>query len=649
MDDHIVLEPLNWELRMRPRRRTGLATILFASLLALTFAMSFTAPANGQDASSLSVEQQLADKYAPYMSLKKEKSVCDSNAEQYLPITVDIVLNNPDVTLRNEDGDVVKVAPSAQDMANLPAGYYLDYPGTPRDPKCTYAKWFQKIKGDNPPSTYAHVINDGEGHIVVQYWFFYVFNNFNDTHESDWEMMQITFDANSVEEALQIEPTSVALAQHAGGETSEWGSAKLQMKDGHPVTHSASGSHADYYADDIYLGWGDNGTGFGCDITTPPSHVILLKAILVPDKPDPTGPFAWATFGGRWGEKQPAVFNGPPGPNIHKQWDNPVEWEDGLRDSSLTVPTTKTPGPDPGTVFCTITKYGSWPLIHAQANPRLVGAIVATIVLLLISMFIAGKHYFREATDLYVRHIRILLPIGLLLIPIGIVANFLQYLLINYPPGEEVFEVMNKTPGAKLLAAVFIGGLQHFVGVILVAPAVTLAVERVIHGKPISVSSCYRDSVRFFWPLTRALFRVILYISLLAATVIGLPFAVHRTVRWIFTPQAVVLEGSEPKQARFVSANLVIHRWWRTAFATLFFLLIALAPGPLVGLVLLIVGHQSISFANTVASFVFAVFLPISVIGFTLLYFRLKETERTPAPAPEPAPVLPDGSVAAPG
>jgi hypothetical protein len=237
----------------------------------------------------------------------------------------------------------------------------------------------------------------------------------------------------------------------------------------------------------------------------------------------------------------------------------------------------------------------------------------------------------------------------LLLIPIGIVANFLQYLLINYPPGEEVFEVMNKTPGAKLLAAVFIGGLQHFVGVILVAPAVTLAVERVIHGKPISVSSCYRDSVRFFWPLTRALFRVILYISLLAATVIGLPFAVHRTVRWIFTPQAVVLEGSEPKQARFVSANLVIHRWWRTAFATLFFLLIALAPGPLVGMVLLIVGHQSISFANTVASFVFAVFLPISVIGFTLLYFRLKETERTPAPAPEPAPVLPDGSVAAPG
>ena len=274
---------------MHPQGRAGFITILFASVLALTFAMNFTAPANGQDASSLSVEQQLADKYAPYMSLKKEKSVCDSNTEQYLPITVDIVLNNPEVSLRNSDGDVVKVAPSAQDLANLPAGYYLDYPGTPRDPGCTYAKWFQKIKGDNPPSTYAHVINDGEGHIVVQYWFFYVFNNFNDTHESDWEMMQITFDANSVEEALQIEPTSVALAQHAGGETSDWGSVKLEMKDGHPVTHSASGSHADYYADDIYLGWGDNGTGFGCDITTPPSHVILLKAILVPDNPTRPG------------------------------------------------------------------------------------------------------------------------------------------------------------------------------------------------------------------------------------------------------------------------------------------------------------------------------------------------------------------------
>jgi len=277
----------------------------------------------------------------------------------------------------------------------------------------------------------------------------------------------------------------------------------------------------------------------------------------------------------------------------------------------------------------------------------LVGAIMGTILLMLISMFVAGKHYFREATDLYARHFSVFLPVGLLLIPIGVIANFLQYLLINYPPGEQVFEVMNKTPGAKLLAAVFIGGLQHFVGVVLLGPAITIAVARVIQGKTISVSSCFLDSVRFFWPLTRALFRVILFISLLAATVIGLPFAVHRTVRWIFTPQAVVLEGSEPKRARFVSADLVIHRWWRTAFATLFFLLVAIAPGPLVGIVLLIAGRQSISFANTAASLIFAVFLPISIIGFTLLYFRLKLTERTSAP--NPAPVVPEGAGVAQG
>src|SRR3954447_15405974 len=185
---------MNREPRMHPQSCAGLIKLLFAGVVALALAMGFTSPAYGQDAGTSSLEQRLADKYAPYMSLKKEKSICDSNAEQYLPITVDIVLNNPDVTLRNADGDVVKGAPSAQDLANLPAGYYLDYPGTPRDPGCTYAKWFQKIKGDNPPSTYAYVINDDDGHIVVQYWFFYVFNNFNDTHESDWEMMQITFD-----------------------------------------------------------------------------------------------------------------------------------------------------------------------------------------------------------------------------------------------------------------------------------------------------------------------------------------------------------------------------------------------------------------------------------------------------------------------
>ena len=629
---------------MRSHRCVAPGFVFFAMLMTLAFGL--VPSASGQDVVT-PAEQQLADNYAPTMSLKRGKGVCDSNAEQYFPITVDIVLNNPEVALRNEDGDIVKMAPSAQDLANLPAGFYLDFPGTPRNPGCTYAKWFQKIKGDNPPSTYAHIVNTGDGHIVLQYWFYYIFNNFNDTHESDWEMLQLTFDASSVEEALQKDPSIVAFAQHAGGETAEWGDPKLTLIDGHPHTHSSSGSHADYYADDIYLGWGDQGTGFGCDITTAPSDTVRLKAIVVPDNPDPAGDFAWATFGGRWGQKEPMVYNGPPSPNVQKKWADPLEWQDGLRDSSLTIPTTKTPGPDPGPFFCTVVKWGSWPIIHAQANPWLVGTIVGSIAALLISIVVAGRHFYDEAIALYVRNIRLFLSIGLVLIPIGIIASVLQALVVNYPPGEWIFELMNRTPGARLLAAVFIGSLQHLIGLLLVGPAVISAVNAITHGKPATLRTCYDDALRWFWPLLRALFRVVLIISLLAATVIGIPFAIHRTIRWIFTLQVVMLDGVEPRMARVASTKIVIHRWWRTAFSTLFFILMAIVPGPLIGVVLLIAGHKSVEFANFASSLVYAVALPLSVIGITLLYIRLKETERTPTPAPSPQTASPNAAPAA--
>ena len=47
------------------------------------------------------------------------------------------------------------------------------------------------------PTVYAHVAKDPDypGKVALQYWFFYPFNDFNNTHEGDWEMTQLVFDA----------------------------------------------------------------------------------------------------------------------------------------------------------------------------------------------------------------------------------------------------------------------------------------------------------------------------------------------------------------------------------------------------------------------------------------------------------------------
>jgi len=44
---------------------------------------------------------------------------------------------------------------------------------------------------------YAHVFSDPDdpATLVLQYWFFYLYNDWNDRHEGDWEMIQLFFDA----------------------------------------------------------------------------------------------------------------------------------------------------------------------------------------------------------------------------------------------------------------------------------------------------------------------------------------------------------------------------------------------------------------------------------------------------------------------
>src|SRR5690606_22224033 len=100
------------------------------------------------------------------------------------------------------------------------------------------------------------------------YW---VYNHFNNLHESDWEMIQFTFEADSIEEALTQDPAQVSFAQHGGGESADWDGDKITRDGNHVSIFSASGSHASYYDSAVWIGWGANGSGFGCDQIDPES------------------------------------------------------------------------------------------------------------------------------------------------------------------------------------------------------------------------------------------------------------------------------------------------------------------------------------------------------------------------------------------
>jgi hypothetical protein len=152
-----------------------------------------------------------------------QKKPCGTG-EAYRPTTVDILLGNPEVALRDAQGKVVKRGPTAEDLAGAPAGDYIDLQGKPLSPGCFYEQQFKRWFGARKPTVYAHVATDSEhrGKLAVQYWFFYTFNDFTNKHEGDWEMAQVDFDAATPEHALARGPYEIDLAQHAGGERGAW-------------------------------------------------------------------------------------------------------------------------------------------------------------------------------------------------------------------------------------------------------------------------------------------------------------------------------------------------------------------------------------------------------------------------------------------
>ena len=165
------------------------------------------------------------------------------------------------------------------------------------------------------------------GKLALQYWFFYVFNDFNNKHEGDWEMIQLLFDADDAAEALAAEPAEVGYSQHEGAERADWGDDKLELVDGtHPVVYPAAGSHANYFESALFLGRSAE-QGVGCDDTNGPSRELRPAVAFVPtDRADYLADVPVARLRGPLGRAAAAFYNGPTGPNLKTQWTTPISW-----------------------------------------------------------------------------------------------------------------------------------------------------------------------------------------------------------------------------------------------------------------------------------------------------------------------------------
>ena len=583
-----------------------------------------------------SPEQELADKYSPILMLKQQSGNCDYKGEGYFPTTVDWLWDNPDISLRVAgDGDnsqdaVLKTAPSVQDLVTAGPDTYLDFPGDPRNPGCAFEQYFKQkaIELGLEPTIYAkYVYSPTEHRLYLQYWYYFFFNDWNDTHESDWEMLALGFNAETAEEALTMEPSWVGYAQHGGGETANWNDASKLGRDGdHPIAYLSAGSHATYYNANTMIGWGENGSAFGCDVTTAPSTEVRPQVVVIPDKVDANGPFAWTLFQGRWGQREVAMYSGPVGPNMGKKWNDPVTAFGDWRTSILVVPSnTKAIGVNATSLFCSLSEKGSRAVVYFGSHPWLVGLLVLGILLLVGFSIWKVWVFFVESLDIYGNELRTFLGIGAFAIPLGLLFNGFRVWASDVPPLEWVQDYFNDSNAGKLTATLIVAVFQQLAILLLITPAIVYAMKDIRAGIKPGVWSSYKGSLRLFPPMVLSLIIVSAIIVALSWTIFLVPVAIYVVVRLQFFIQAIVLDGRRGWKAPIQQSWQISRgRWLHTFMLTLAFQLLAVVPGPLIGVVMMIIGGTNVRFANGISSLLYALMVPLSFIGITLVYRRLK-------------------------
>ncbi|HEX7255675.1 MAG TPA: hypothetical protein VF236_07075 [Gaiellaceae bacterium] len=590
-------------------------------------------------AAALADEEALAERYAPVVRLVEQVEECGPG-EPYEPIDVEVLFDEPTVAFRGpwNPFDLIEVGPSAGDLVGR-YEYHLDFPGDALDPGCDYERWARRITAGSAPTVYAHVATEAgrSGKLALQYWLFYAYNDWNNLHEGDWEVVQLVFDAGDAREALAEEPVSIGYSQHQGAEVAEWDDEKLELVDGRrPVVYPAAGSHANFFDEALFIG-SSGEQGVGCDDTRGP-HVDLDPAVrtIPSDEAAARAAFPWIVFEGRWGELQEAFFNGPTGPNMKRQWAEPISASEGWRDRSYGVPTGGALGTGATDFFCAGVAAGSMGLIRWLQDPALV--LLGLAALLALALFAAARTAWRPTAPLsvarrrtwgqtlaaagrmYVGRAPLFLGIGLLLIPISVLIALLQTLLFG-GLGLIGIEADGETAGALLLLLFVIGTTLTLLGLGLVQAATACALVEIDAGRPVGPIRAYRLALDSIRPVLGAIAVAVGVGGALAGTGILVPVAIWLAVRWSLLAQVVELEERSALEALRRSGELVRGRWLRVASLVGIGAVLVLAAGPLLGAVLILATSAPPAFLNFVAGVVYALAVPFVALTTSYVYF----------------------------
>jgi hypothetical protein len=175
----------------------------------------------------------LARTYAPVLRLNR--------GERYTPLRLEDYLSASSLhSGQPPQGPLLEQQPRLFSLPTNPGRYYLDLAGAePNTNPAGYSRIQARLQEGRPrPTVYWHVARQpATGRIAIEYWLLYLYNDFYDRHEADWEGVTVFLHGTT--------PLGISYSAHQGRRWSSW-AGQTTSGGTHSIVYVARGSHADY-------------------------------------------------------------------------------------------------------------------------------------------------------------------------------------------------------------------------------------------------------------------------------------------------------------------------------------------------------------------------------------------------------------------
>lgn len=179
-------------------------------------------------------------------------------------------------------------------------------------------------------------------------------------------------------------------------------------------------------------------------------------------------------------------------------------------------------------------------------------------------------------------------------------------------------------------------GMLSMIAMVLIEAALASVISQRYLGQRAGVRSAYRSMLACFWRLLGVAILAGIITSFLFITIVGIPFAVYFTVRWVLIVQAVVLDGTGVRGALSRSSSLIKGSWWKALGLGIVVVLaqywMSILPAGLLGAMIGGVGamisadaYVLVAITSTAIGSIFDMLaMPLTLTATTLFYFQLR-------------------------